>query len=1062
MKKKVLFPLLLTLTLFTGCQRSNSSSIVTSNDTSDKPTSHVGQNLTGEGEPDPELGEDGDTYQDLVSGNYYEKEDGQWVLVREGTNQVYEVTFDLNGGHFPDGSTSYPTQKVADGRWVKAPTYDPIKSHSTFLGWYTDRNNLSSRWSFQNPVYGNMVLTALYSVNEEEKVVITVNPNNGEPTYTVETFVGDTPSLKNPTKNGYAFVGWFIQGTDTRFTTVQDGMDGVVIEARFEKAKFNLLYTVGEDEKITITGVLNRELAEIVVPDHINGREVVAIGERAFQSYPEIVSITLPSTVKTIAPSAFNDSGKLQNIYVDDTNPYFLDEDGILFTKDKYTIVRYAPKRDKSYTLPQGVKYIGDYAFYGFKDSCVSDIIFNNELEEIGNYAFAGNENLVSLNFPSSLRRIGKSAFNCYSAEGYLQNVNFNEGLEYIGDSAFAGAYFKDNQPVLPSTLKEIGGYAFANCTAIKTLTLPKGLETLGENVFAGCTGILEVKLASGNTHFALYDNIIYDYNMTKVVFCPSGRTEKVVIPNNVTEIGDYAFYMCDELKEYEFPTTLKRIGVKAFAQCYHLNNFVIPDSVIELGHDAFETCNDLSSITIGTGLQTIPEYAFADCYSLTSVTIPGNVKKIDSHAFYGCSGIKELHFNEGLQEIGSYAFHFSTSAGGEGDDSYNSGAVAALDTITLPNSLLTLADEAFSNQGALKTVNFGTGLQTIGLNVFGDTSVTTINVPEQNNNFKFENKVLYDKTQTTIYFAVNGITGTYEMPNTVTEVKDFAFYKKGTISDITFSDKLQTIGEGAFGYTHDAEVAIPASCRTIKAGAFAYGFIKTLTFAEGVESIGESAFFGNEFEGTITLPNSLKGIGAQAFASNRKLSGLTLGTGLTSIGAQAFASDIALTSSVTLPATLTYFGEGAFASTQFKEIKSNSTSFTVQDGVVYDKDNKVLAYENGNEERKTVTLKEETTAIAAYAFCGAQFIESLKLNSSLTSIGEEAFSGCYSITSISIPASVNYIGRRAFRDWGRTNNQSITLNCSEDDALMLFDQFFLSDTRSNNVTVKYVAPSAE
>ena len=104
----------------------------------------------------------------------------------------------------------------------------------------------------------------------------------------------------------------------------------------------------------------------------------------------------------------------------------------------------------------------------------------------------------------------------------------------------------------------------------------------------------------------------------------------------------------------------------------------------------------------------------------------------------------------------------------------------------------------------------------------------------------------------------------------------------------------------------------------------------------------------------------------------------------------------------------------------------------------------------------------KETTAIAAYAFCGAQFIESLKLNSSLTSIGEEAFSGCYSITSISIPASVNYIGRRAFRDWGRTNNQSITLNCSEDDALMLFDQFFLSDTRSNNVTVKYVAPSAE
>lgn len=236
------------------------------------------QTLTGEGAPSDQLGNNGDYYTDTTNGNYYHKQNGKWVLIKEGDNkQTHTVVFDLNGGTMPDGSISLPSQTVANGEWVKKPAQDPVKKNSTFIGWFVDGGD--SKWSFTNSVYGDLVLVAKYSVNEDERVILNVNPNNGEETYSIETFAGDTPRIAIPFKEGFNFVGWFFSDTNEQLLgSISAGMNGRTIVARFEKSTFNLTYQVESDNTVTITGLLNIDEVNLVIPSTIDGYTVAAIG----------------------------------------------------------------------------------------------------------------------------------------------------------------------------------------------------------------------------------------------------------------------------------------------------------------------------------------------------------------------------------------------------------------------------------------------------------------------------------------------------------------------------------------------------------------------------------------------------------------------------------------------------------------------------------------------------------------------------------------------------------------------------------------------------------------
>lgn len=1003
------------------------------------------QTLTGEGAPNDALGNNGDSYTDTTNGNFYQKQNGKWVLVKEGDKKVtHTVTFDLNGGEMPDGSITIPAQTVKSGEFVSKPQ-DPIKRNSSFAGWF-DENN---KWSFSRPVYYDLVLVARYTVNENERVTFTVDPNNGEDTYIIESFAGDTPRIAIPSKEGHNFVGWFFSDTNARFTgSVSEEMNGRTIVAKFEQSTFNLKYQIENDNTVTITGLLNIDEVNAVIPSTIDGYEVRAIGEKAFQNRISLSSVTIPSTVRDIHTEAFKGARMLSTINVDSTNPYFKSVDGVLYSKDM-KVLRLCPPKNKphaKFTIPESVEVIGDYSFYGHKDGGVSDVSFNEGLKEIGVRAFYENFLLKTLRFPSTLRKIGTGAFNCIS-EGNIQNVYFNDGLEVIGEMAFVGAYFKDALR-LPSSVKEIGANAFGNCTAITKFTFPKSLEVLGDNAFGGAAGILEIDIEAGNTHFAVNDNILYTKDMKKVVMCPSGRRDAVTIPEGVEEIGNYAFYMVDGCQVYNMPSTLTTIGKEAFSNCYGLREFTIPDSVKSLGNNCFDACKSLKTINIGAGLREIPDQAFIECFQLTNLDIPSTIEKIGKQAFLGCTEITSLNLKEGLREIDNGAFKFGTTEENLNDN-------PGLTSLSIPDSVERLGDFAFENQTALTTVTIGAGLKEIGDGVFYGSSINSLTVSSSNPYFTAENKILYSKDKQTLFMALTTLQGTEESPVILPEglktINSYAFEKCTKITALEFPESLETIKEGAFISTRIKNVKFKSGLRTIEDGAFSRGFISTLTFSEGLETIGDSAFSTIDIK-EVKLPNSLKSLGEAAFQTCTQLSSIDLGTGLEEIGNNAFYKCKKIEGTVKFPSTLKTLGTGLFVqNVSISDFDfTGNPNFVCESGVVMDT-NKTTVYAFApNSSTTSISLPSSVKEIKDYAFVDAQKVTSLTLPNGLKTINSYAFANMIRVSNLIIPSTVTYIGEGAFSHWGISTQQTVTFSFSQDYALMHFDPLFLQDTKTN------------
>ena len=133
---------------------------------------------------------------------------------------------------------------------------------------------------------------------------------------------------------------------------------------------------------------------------------------------------------------------------------------------------------------------------------------------------------------------------------------------------------------------------------------------------------------------------------------------EKVVIPDSVTIIGDYAFLECRSLTSITIPNGVTSIGDGAFRQCYSLASITIPNSVTSIGEDAFSWCGSLTSITIPAGVTSIGNGTFMYCTSLTSVTIPYGVTSIGDEAFYGCESLTSITIPASVTSIGDWAFY--------------------------------------------------------------------------------------------------------------------------------------------------------------------------------------------------------------------------------------------------------------------------------------------------------------------------------------------------------------------------------------------------------------------
>ena len=347
-----------------------------------------------------------------------------------------------------------------------------------------------------------------------------------------------------------------------------------------------------------------------------------------------------------------------------------------------------------------------------------------------------------------------------------------------------------------------------------------------------------------------------------------------ISLPNELTTIGNYAFYKCSAVSSITIPESVTSIGSSAFYACTDLTSITISSSVTSIGIQAFSYCSSLTSITIPSSVTSIGERAFQGCSGLTSIAIPESVTSIKTGLFSNCSGLTSITIPEGVTSIGNNAFQVCTG----------------LTSITIPSRVTSIGNYAFQGCSGLTSITIPEGVISIGADAFSNcSSLTSLSVASGN--------TVYDSRE-----DCNAIieTGTNKL-------------LAGCKSTIIPSS-VTSIGEAAFqGCSGLTSATIPAGVTNIGNYAFYQcSGLTSITIPEGVTSIGNSAFNGCSGLTSVTIPGNVTAIGDFAFDRCSSLSSITISEGVTGIGDCAFQLGTSLTS-VTIPSSVTSIGNYAF-----------------------------------------------------------------------------------------------------------------------------------------------------
>ena len=519
--------------------------------------------------------------------------------------------------------------------------------------------------------------------------------------------------------------------------------------------------------------------------------------------------VTIPKSVKTIAPNAFSNCWSLKNIRISDLSAWlsvggfnrnsaynlYLDDELVtdLTIPSGVTSVNTVFANCSSITsvtIPSGVTKIADGAFANCQN--LGEATLPDSLKTIGERAFSRTA-LMGITLPDSVTAVGKSAFEYVST---LERTALSGGLTEISDSLFSGCESLASVTI-PSGVTSIGSYAFSGA-GLKKITIPDTVTNIGDSVFGGdYYGAKRCPIETATIPTIACGSVKNDKLKTVVItsgasiadnalsYCSS--LTSVTIPNSVTSIGSRAFYNCG-LTGIEIPDSVTSIGNYSFYDCPietatiptiacgSVKNDKLKTVVITSGEsiadNAFYTCRSLTNVTIGNSVTSIGDSAFYKCSSLTSVTIGNSVTSIGSRAFYNCSSLTSITIPNSVTSIGDYAFSDCSS----------------LTSITIPNSITSIGDYAFSGCSSLTSITIPNSVTSIGSYAFSDcSSLTSITIPNSVTSIgvgAFNN-----------CSSLTSIT----IPNGVTSIGYYTFYGCSSLTSMTIPNSVTSIGDYAF-----------------------------------------------------------------------------------------------------------------------------------------------------------------------------------------------------------------------------------------------------------------------
>jgi hypothetical protein len=172
-------------------------------------------------------------------------------------------------------------------------------------------------------------------------------------------------------------------------------------------------------------------------------------------SYSEIASVTIPSSIKSVDVSSFNDAKSLIEINVSEENTNYTSVDGVLFNKSGTTLLFYPEGRQSAtYEIPVGVTHIGDYAFHNV--GSVNSLTIPAGVTHIGDYAFYNLDAVTSLTIPAGVTHIGDYAF--YYMEALDEMYFLGDAPTFLGEYVFGySCYYSNALKIFVSS--ELDGY---------------------------------------------------------------------------------------------------------------------------------------------------------------------------------------------------------------------------------------------------------------------------------------------------------------------------------------------------------------------------------------------------------------------------------------------------------------------------------------------------------------------------------------------------------------------------------------------------------------------------
>lgn len=239
-----------------------------------------------------------------------------------------------------------------------------------------------------------------------------------------------------------------------------------------EAAFYNCSYLPSFDVPATIQTIGNEAfysctaLKEVTLPEGIE-----TIGDYAFQNCQVLEQVTLPASCTELGSYVFDGCQGLTALDVADGNAAYASQDGVLFTADGKTLIRYPQAKDTaSYQVPEDCTALADWSFIG---STVLEQIDLGNVTEIGEDCF----------------------YYCTS----LKSVTIPEGVTELKGAAFAYCLSME-EAQLPSTMKKLGNHCFYSCAKLKKLELPDGLTTLGDQCLYNCVALLQLNVPGSIT----------------------------------------------------------------------------------------------------------------------------------------------------------------------------------------------------------------------------------------------------------------------------------------------------------------------------------------------------------------------------------------------------------------------------------------------------------------------------------------------------------------------------------------------------------------------------------